>query len=54
MIDYELMDEILKQLEDIKYQVDNAEDAYGQIVQPEKWGQLFGKLRKLIKIDQER
>lgn len=53
MINYELLDEILKQIEDIKYQVNNSEDAYGQIIQPEKWTQLFHKLRKLIELDQK-
>jgi hypothetical protein len=51
MINYQLMDEILKQLEDIKVQVNNAEDAYGRIVKEECWEQLFVKIRKLIKLD---
>jgi len=54
MINYQLMDEILKQLEDIKCQVNNAEDAYGGIVKDECWVQLFAKLQKLIKLDSGR
>ena len=51
MMNYELMDEILKQLEDVKSQVNNAEEAYGEIISEEIWKQVFAKLYKLIKLD---
>ncbi len=47
-MNYERMDSILKQLEDIKNCVNNAEDAYGEIVPQELWKQLFSKLIKEI------
>lgn len=52
-MNYELMNEIVKQLEDIKFQVNDAEDALGGIVKPEYWEQIFAKIRKLIELDRK-
>lgn len=47
-INFQKMDSILKKLEDIKFQVKDAEDVYGKIVEPEHWNKLFFNLKEFV------
>ncbi len=48
-MNYGRMDSILKLIEDIKTCINNAEEAYGELVPGEIWKQLFDKLHKEIR-----
>ncbi len=50
-MNYERMDRILARLENIQYEVQQAEKQWGPIVPPDQWASLYRQIHKLIEED---